>query len=101
MIEKKSNIDEVIRLIDVEIAKRGWKRRRLAQALNKTDAWISKIMSQDIGLSVEIILEIAEKLEINPSSLLPNIYHKSPSITLDDYIRNIVKDEINKSKKGE
>ena len=96
MQKEKSNIDDVLRLIDIEIHKRGWKRKNLVKALNKSDAWLSKIMNKKRGLSLQILFDIAKILEIEPASLLPSDENKISHISLDEYIRKIVRDEINK-----
>ena len=101
MIKKFSEINDVLRLIDIEIHKKGWKRRNLAKALGKSDAWLSKIMSKKRGLSIKTLFDIANILGIEPASLLPSNEHKIPHESLDDYIRKIVRDEINKLKREE
>lgn len=95
---KKSNIDDVLRLIDIEIHKRGWKRKGLVKALDKSEAWLSNIMNKKRGISLQILFDIARALEIEPASLLPSDENKISHISLDEYIRKIVKEEINKIK---
>ena len=97
MQKEKSTIDDVLRLIDLEIHKRGWKRKNLVKALDKSDAWLSKIMSKKRGLSLQALLDIAKALGIDPASLLPSDENKFSHISLDEYIRKIVKQEINKT----
>ena len=97
MQKEKSTIDDVLRLIDLEIHKRGWKRKNLVKALDKSDAWLSKIMSKKRGLSLQALLDIAKALGIDPASLLASDENKFSHISLDEYIRKIVKQEINKT----
>ena len=99
MQKEKSTIDDVLRLIDLEIHKRGWKRKNLVKALDKSDAWLSKIMSKKRGLSLQALLDIAKVLGINPASLLPSDENKISHLSLDEYIRKIARDEINKKSK--
>ena len=98
MKKEKSIIDDVLRLIDVEIHRKGWKRKNLVKALDKSDAWLSKIMSKKRGISLQALFDIARALEIDPASLLPSDKNKISHISLDEYIRKIVKDEITKRK---
>lgn len=98
MKEKNPNIDDVLRLIDIETFKKGWKRTNLVEALGKTNGWLSKIMSKDRGLSVQALLDIAKVLGIEPTSLIPSNENKIPHKSLDEYIRKIVKEEIKKIK---
>lgn len=95
MMKENSNIDDVLRLIDIEAVKKGWSRRKLAQTLNKTESWLSNIMNKKRGLSLQVLLDIAKALGINPASLLPSDENKISHISLDEYIRKIVRDEIN------
>ena len=99
MIKKISHIDDVLRLIDIESVKKGLKtRRQLAKALNKTESWLSYIMNKKRKLSIQTLVDIANVLGIEPASLLPSDENKIPHKSLDEYIRKIVKDEINKNK---
>ena len=49
--KKMSNIDDVLRLIDLELRRHGWFRTDLAKALGKSDAWLSKILNKKRGIS--------------------------------------------------
>ena len=86
-------IDDVLRLIDLELHKRGWKRGDLARALNRGDAWLSRIMSKKRSLSAQTILDIANILDINPACLLPG-GNPTKQPDLEDYIKKIVKEYL-------
>lgn len=101
MINKIPDINEVFRLIDIEISKKGWNRRKLAQALNKTESWLSNIMNEKRGLSVPILLEIAKVLGVDPASLLPGRTKSELKISFEEYLRHIIRDEFKKINKGE
>lgn len=93
MIKKFSETDSIFRLIDIELSKKGWNRKKLAQALNKTESWLSNIMNKRRGLSAQTILDIANALQINPASLLPG---NNPTIKpeFEEYIKSIMKNDI-------
>ena len=93
------NIDDVLRLIDIELDKKGWRRSDLVKKLGRTDAWLSKIMKKERGLSVQALLEISRALDINPASLLPERTESEPKISFEEYIRHIIRDELEKLKK--
>lgn len=96
MQKEKSSIDDVLRLIDIEIHKRGWKRKNLVKALDKSDAWLSKIMNKKRGLSLQILFDIAEVLEIDPASLLPKLNNPKPRLSFDEYIWFAIKEKLDK-----
>lgn len=52
-------------------------------------------------LTIDLIYDIAEKLEIDPASLLPERTDSEPKISFEEYIRRIIKDEFEKLKKEE
>lgn len=99
MMKKNTEIDDVLRLIDIEAVKKGWSRRKLAENLNKTESWLSNIMNKKRGLSLQALLDIAKTLGINPASLLPSDENEISHLSLDEYIRKIARDEINKKSK--
>lgn len=91
--------NEIIRLIDDELKKRGWFRKNLADELKISESWFSRLIKEE-KLTIKQLLKIAEVLEIDPASLIPSNHHKIPQLSFDEYIRRIVKEEINKEKKG-
>ena len=97
MKEKNSQINEILRLIDLELHKAGWKRIDLAKSLNKTESWLSNIMNKKRGLSVPTLLDIAKALKINPASLLPGS-NPIEKPEFEDYIKSIVKDDLDEIK---
>ena len=87
-------IDDVLRLIDLELYKKGWKRGDLAKALGRGDAWLSRIMSKKRNLSAQTILDIANALDIDPASLLPG-HNPEIKIGFEEYLRKVIKKELN------
>lgn len=99
---------EVLRLIDEGIKQKGWNRTDLIKALNKTDAWISKVMvkfdikmgkkrkAKEVILSVPMLLEIAEALNIDPKSLVPG----TSQISFDEYLEEKLDKKIEEKMKG-
>lgn len=82
------------------------RKEDLARGVGRTKGWYTQIMAilnqpnpkRQVRLSVEALLKMAEVLNVTPGSLLPGPdAAKNPSsIDLDDYIRAIVRDEVNK-----
>lgn len=95
MLKKIYQIDDVLRLIDLEVYKRGWKRTDLVKALNRDDSWLSKIMHKERRLSVQTILDIANILGIDPTSLLPGENPK-PKADLTDFFWDSIKERLDK-----
>lgn len=86
---------DVERLIDLELEKRGWFRKNLAKKLNISESWFSKLMSQE-KLTVSQLLEIADVLNINPKSLIPDKKGTENPTTLEEYIWFSIKDKLDK-----
>jgi len=97
MVTKELGIDDILLQIDIEIAKKGWKRTHLVRAMNKTDGWLSKIMNKERGLSVPLLLEIAKALKISPASLFISNKNKLSQLSLGE-VKKIIREEIRKSK---
>ena len=86
--------EDVIRLIEAAMRDRDFNKAKLARALNKSRGWASQLMKNQINISVQTLLEIAEVLNINASSLLPGSNPKPSGLSFEEYIRQICKDEI-------
>jgi len=89
---------EVLKRLKGALKKNNQKAVWLARELGYSDPWISQIMSGKRALTVNMLLKIAEKLKIDPTSLLPADEDKIPDISFEEYIRRIVKEEIEKIK---
>ena len=95
----KEKLDaRVLNKIKKTIEEKGIRPVQLARKLGYSSTWSSLLMSGDRGLTVNQLIRIAEILNVNPSSLLPNI-SKKPDFKLEDYIKFIVEEEIKKQLK--
>lgn len=91
-------LDEVFDKIREALKQKGFTQKKLAERLGVSEPTVSRVMAKKRGLSVEMLIEIAEILEIDPASLVPGINpEKRPA--LDEYIRQIVQEEIEKALK--
>jgi len=84
-IDKVSSINHVRTRIKSEVKKAGFTYETFAKLFGYTEGWFSNIVNEHRGISVEILLEIAKKLNIPASSLLPEEAQKNPE-SLDEYI---------------
>ena len=95
------NYEAVLRLIDLELEKRGWNQSRLAKEMGMSDSWVSRVLGGDIELSVPMLLKIAETLMVAPASLLPIIelqgMEAAKPMTFEEYCRKIVQEEVEKA----
>lgn len=83
------------------LEKRGMKPVHLARRLGLSDGWISNIMRYRRGsraLTIKLLYDIAEKLDVDPASLLPDVKNPKTKIDFEEWIRSIIKDEIDKDK---
>lgn len=77
--------------IKKELKSQGYTYASFALLFKKTGGWFGNIVNGYRKISVDLIYEIAEKLNINPTSLLPGRNPKEQP-TLEDYIKSIVDD---------
>lgn len=84
-IDPISSLNHVRTRIKSEVKKAGFTYETFANLFGFTEGWFSNIVNNHRRLSVKILLEIAEKLNIPASSLLPNEEQKNPE-SLDEYI---------------
>lgn len=91
-------LDEVFDKIRESLKQKGFTQKKLAERLGVSEPTVSRIMSKKRGLSVEMLIEIAEILEIDPASLVPDS-HPEKRPDFEEYIRQIVQEEIEKALK--
>jgi len=96
-----NSYEAVLRFIELAVEKRGWNQARFAKEMGMSDAWVSRVLSGDIELSVPLLLQIAEKLIVPPASLLPIIEVQGQDgaepMTFEEYCRKIVQAEVEKA----
>ena len=68
----------------------------LAAALNKSRQWGYAVMSNEILLSADMLVEIARVLDIRLDSIFPVGEKESKKETLEQYIRRVCQEEISK-----
>jgi transcriptional regulator with XRE-family HTH domain len=73
-VEDKEKIKEFRLVFEQVIRDQGWNKAKVCRALDRSDAWLSKILSGTRGMDVLDLIKIADILKINPGRLLP----KSP-----------------------
>ena len=95
-IGSKEAAKEIARRIDAALIAKDMNRSQLAARLNKTDSWISQVMSGKIRLAVPLLFEIAAALGVDVASLLPgpNPTSKVGGETAKEFIRQLVREEI-------
>ena len=95
---EKEFIDNIFKLA---FEKRGWQQGQFAKELGLTAGWASNVKKYKRGrgaLSINFLYEVADKLGVDPASLLPGTNpEERPDI--DEYIRQMVREEIEKALK--
>lgn len=88
----------VLRFIELAIQKKGWKPTRLAKEMGMSDGWISKVLSGDIALKVDMLLKIADTLTVSPASLMPVLPIRegdgNQEMTFEEYCDKIVQQKV-------
>lgn len=92
VMRKRGEVGRLIEKALVDRADGSWDQRDLARAIGKTEAWVSRIMSGNIQLSVKMLMEIAKVLNINPASLLPGSEDNSKKFR--DLVEEIVEEKL-------
>ena len=93
---KMSELDQVLGRIREAMKVRGVDMTTLAQRLGKSTAWVSRILNKKRGMSIQVCLDIARVLEIDPASLFKDANNGAAKKSFEEYVREIVKDEMKK-----
>jgi len=98
--------EAILSFIKLAIEKLGWNPSRLAKEIGMSDSWVSRVLSGDIKLSVPRLLQIAEKLMVQPASLIPIVEGQNKEgsgepMTFEDYCRKIVREIVKEEVKEE
>ena len=101
------NYEEVLRLLLLEVQKKGWNMTEFSKRMKRSPAWASQVFTgkklpggkrKKIDLTVSTLLEIADVLGIRPSKLLDDTSdYTVPTLSLNEYIREIIRDELRKA----
>lgn len=88
--------DETRKKIRAALVERGWDQKQLAFAMKRTEAWASKLLNTKKGISLDLLKEIADVLNVKVVSLLPeSICDKDASrVSIEEYIDAIVERKL-------
>jgi transcriptional regulator with XRE-family HTH domain len=90
-----------LKLLAAALEKRGRNQSWLAKEVGMSDAWVSRVLSGDIEVSVKQLLDIAEALAIAPASLLPLVPIKTgdggQALSFEEFCRELVRQEVEKA----
>ena len=75
---------------------KGWSPARLGRELGFSSTWGNYMIKGERRLSVNMLLEIAEKLNVDPASLLPRPDNPRLRLSLDEYIWFAIKEKLDK-----
>ena len=87
------HLEFIRKRIKEEIKSQGYTYETFALLFKKTEAWFSHMVNGHRRITIDTLLEIAEKLNINPASLLPGGNPKELP-TFEDYIKSIIDEHI-------
>ena len=85
------NLAFVRKRLKEEVKRQGYTYEAFALLFKKTEAWFSHMVNGYRKITIDTLLEIAEKLNINPASLLPGD-NPVELPTFEDYIKSIIDD---------
>lgn len=112
--EEVRNYDDLIRLLLLEVQKKGWSMKEFATKMGKTPTWATSLFKgkkypdgrkKKTELALSIFLEISDLLGIPPDKLLRDGLQQQdppqfPIFNFSDFIREICRDEIKKTQQG-
>lgn len=102
--ETDKNIVLIRKNIKKELRNQGYTYESFASLFKKTGGWFSNIVNGYRKISIELLYTIAEKLNIDPASLLPG-GNPAELPTFEEYLKSIIdehtKDETRKIFKEE
>jgi len=95
---RKGVAKEIADRIDTALIRKEMNRSQLAARLNKTDSWMSQVMSGKITLTIPLLYQIADVLGVDARTLLPGA---NPGViaggeTATEFIRQLVRDEVSR-----
>ncbi len=94
---KQQKVDSrILKKIEIALEAKGWKPVHLGRALGFSDTWSHNLMKGKRGLDISMLIQIAEKLEVDPSSLLPDSLKEGPPRSFEEYIESIMMDVFEK-----
>lgn len=85
------NLEFVRKRIKEEVKSQGYTYESFAQLFKKTESWFSHMVNGYRKITIDTLLEIAKKLNINPASLLPG-ENPEELPTFEEYIKSIIDD---------
>ena len=92
------NLEYVRKRIKEEVKSRGYTYESFASLFKKTEAWFSHMVNAHRKITLEALFEIAQKLGIDPASLLPGVNpNKKPEF--EEYIKSIIDDHMDEKLK--
>ncbi len=92
--------NEFLKNVKGELKKKGLTYESFARLFKHGPSWIGLKMTGDREFSVRLLFEIAEILNINPSSLLPG-GNPAPKLELEDYIIQVAKKGVREDMKND
>jgi len=87
------NLTFVRKRLKEEVKRQGYTYESFALLFKKTEAWFSHMVNGYRRITIDALLEIAEKLNINPASLLPG-ENPGELPTFEDYIKSIIDEHM-------
>ena len=94
--EGLTTLDFIRSRIRSEVKKAGHTYESFAHLFNRTEGWFSNIVNGRRGLNVTLLLEIAEKLGVQPASLLPDSTRSETPKSFEEYIESLMMDIFEK-----
>lgn len=90
------NTQNVLERIRQELDRQGLKDKELATLLGRSAPGISLIMAGKRRITIDVLYAIAEKLNIDVHSLLPSKHQSQNPLSIEEYFRQLIRDEIRK-----
>ena len=88
------NKSPVIEPIKAELKRQGYTYESFAELFGKTEGWFGFLMTGQRRITVDLLYEIARKLNVDIKSLLPSNRQLEEKISLEEYLRGLIRDEI-------
>jgi len=95
------NKSPVVGPIKAALKRQGYTYESFAGLFGKTEGWFGFLMTGQRRITIDLLYDIAEKLGIDVKSLLPSTDQPEEKLSLEELMRKIAREEIEKNKQKE
>lgn len=98
IINIMEEINKILSKIFLLLEEKGIDQKILADKIDMSEGWVTRIKKQEINLSLNKFFEILSCLDISPADFFCDHSIENATVSMEDIIRKILKEEIVQNK---